>query len=533
MSSAAVPTTSPPGPQPIPRIVKAVAGTSVLVALVLGILAAIALVVFAEEATPAAGFALLVATLASGTGQSLEVSGGAFLLGDIAASLRVIPFGALLLTAAALRWLPFSSAWVAREDLKWRGAGVGLAINAAAVAVAGIASTMADFDADIGYVEIGFSLNLVAIVLLGAGPWLLAHATTRNRIVDRTFQLLCALSALVTVILLLQIAVGFDDNGIAWALFTLPATVGYSLNTVAVMLLLPFFGAIEGNIGSTSQTATFGTMLDESATWWLAPLIALAGFAAVGYLQSVADGWNALLERSKVMAGTLLAVLLPIAVFGDIVVSFDIRALFSSEGDSIVVAAAGLPWRFIPPLIVLTLATTVGGWFAANRAGVEWAQTDRLHEFATAAGHTLRGLGETIRKAASDATAAAQQTSPSSPDQSNAATTGSPDQTAHPTSPLAVTSNDPSATTADAAVEPPPTSQAIQAQLEAEAAALGVADQLPSIAAQVGIASPVDLLDAAKAQEMRIRLQQAASEGSSLRWGTSASTDAEADLPTG
>lgn len=454
----------------IPRIVKAVTAAPALLALVLALIAALAVVLFADDFRRSAGatFALVLGLL---TGQQVGVSGSAIMVGQIDVSGAAAPFGVMLLAAFALRRLPFTRPWLGVDEVRLRGAVTGALAMLAAALLGKLVGNVAGVAAEGLFVEVTYGLRPLVPVLVGAAVWPLAVTAHRHTVADRLLTVVVGALGVFTV---LGWATALTAGGPGEVIAALAAVsivmLFWGLNLLAAALQLPFGGILSGGASATTggmygyagsgfSDWTFTQIAAASGWVWLLPLAVLAVMFAAGYLQPLASSWDELAGRVRTFALFATGLLLPVTMFGDLELSGGgLVSLVGSTEATLWAGMAGLPWRFALPLLVWSLATAVGLWVAAQRAGHPWARTDQL-------GQAWQTISTSTVSAARDAAQRARRMA----ERAQAPTGQASTPIAQPT---------------------PPT----QSQIRHRATELGLStDQLEQLAGQAGVTSQADL----------------------------------------
>jgi hypothetical protein len=429
----------PLGVIPIPWIVLAMAALPALAALLLGTVGAVISAVTLDEPFDRLGFPVLVALL---TGQEVALAAGgeAFGYGGSGrVGLRFLPLGLVTLSAIALLRVPFTRAWLSVRQAAWLPPGCGV-VGTVVVAVIGmIAASFAGID--VGFARAGLQVrfSLVGLLLVGAGPWLLAQLAVRWPVVRNLLYGLVGLQLLL-ILLLTGSAVLNGPEGIsggeqtAYLVFTFLASIVWSLNVLVALLWWPFVGALGmgGSVGSVLSIAGEAPRLGfleaagEQPFLWLAPVVAVAGIVAAMWFLPAPTSWADI--RSRVGRFTLgVGVLVLPALWAGrvrIVGSGDIAGELVEEatwflgvggigGDAraqvdVTFGAIGLPIRFLPSLLIWAGLAALVSVLVAQRAGAQWADSGVMANDARRAGGSLAARARAAAEAAQRAAAAAQ-----------------------------------------------------------------------------------------------------------------------------
>jgi hypothetical protein len=435
----------PLGAIPIPWIVLAMAALPALAALLLGTVGAVISAVTFEEPFDRLGFPVIVALL---TGQEVALAAGgeAFGYGGSGrVGLRFLPLGLVTLSAAVLLRVSFTRAWMSVRQAAWLPPVCGV-VGTAVVAVIGmIAASFAGID--VGFARAGLQVrfSLIGLLLVGAGPWLLAQLAVRWPVVRNLLYGMVGLQLLL-VLLVTGSAVLNGPEGssggeqTAYLLFTFLASVVWSLNLLVALLWWPFVGALGmgGSVGSVLSIAGEAPRLGfleaagEQPFLWLAPILAVAGVVAAMWFLPAPTSWADVRNRvgrftlgiGVLVLPALWAGRLRIAGSGDIAGELVEEATWflgfgGIGGDAraqvdVTFGAIGLPIRFLPALLIWAGLAALVSVLVAQRAGAQWADSGVIASDARKAGGSLAARARAAAEAAQRAAAAAQ-TQPDQP----------------------------------------------------------------------------------------------------------------------
>jgi hypothetical protein len=376
------------------------------------------------------GFPVIVALL---TGQEVALAAGgeAFGYGGSGrVGLRFLPLGLVTLSAVALLRVPFTRAWMSVRQAAWLPPVCGV-VGTAVVAVIGmIAASFAGID--VGFARAGLQVrfSLVGLLLVGAGPWLLAQLAVRWPVVRNLLYGLVGLQLLL-ILLLTGSAVLNGPEGIsggeqtAYLVFTFLASVVWSLNVLVALLWWPFVGALGmgGSVGSVLSIAGEAPRLGfleaagEQPFLWLAPVLAVAGIVAAMWFLPAPTSWADVRNRvgrftlgiGVLVLPALWAGRLRIAGSGDIAGELVEEATWflgvgGIGGDAraqvdVTFGAIGLPIRFLPALLIWAGLAALVSVLVAQRAGAQWADSGVIANDARKAGaRWLLGRGLRLKQ---------------------------------------------------------------------------------------------------------------------------------------
>lgn len=402
------------------------------------------------------GLEAFATTLGLLAGHEVAYSGSAevfMVRGSGSFAIRFAPLGSVVLSAWLLTRIGFTRAWLSLPQMRWLPAGAGVLISLIAFFVAAIAGSSGGLD--LGFVALSMDVrpSLTGLLLVGAGPWLLARLMVRWVVARNLVWGLVGLQLLFTVVLLGSVIdngvrvenVGFGElmaQLVGAALFG----VAYAPNLIGALLWWPFLGLLGfgGNVATLVSFAgertafTFFEAASEEPLLWLAPIIAGVGLLATLWFQPV--------PRSQVEVGrrvgrdvtAFAAVLFTLLwagrmrseVTGDfaseLAYDFGGNEMFDfGEGMGaaldVYAGAVGIPIRVVPLLALVALLGWLLALYAAQSSGVSWASPDAVTADARRVGGSLVSRARSAAQAAQTAAAssAAAATAAATPPTTN------------------------------------------------------------------------------------------------------------------
>lgn len=439
-------TASARGPINVPWIVLAMAALPVVVAVLFAVVGGLIVAIAYNEPFDTAGFPAILGLL---SGQSVRIAAGADVFdaaGSGTVGLRILPLGFVTFAAAALTRIGFTRAWLGIRSVWPPLAGV-----AATAVVAFVALVTASFTSvDVGFASAGLQVrfSLVGLLIIGAGPWLLAQLVVRWPVLRNLLWGFIGLQLITAAYTTISIATeGFATGGDQAAAITLVflGSLAWSFNALVALLWWPFFGAlgIGGSagavVGMTGESTSFGFLdaAEQNGWLWLVPVVATAGIVAALWFQPVRTSWSEVRQDLLRLAASLTVLTLPalwvgrvlirgrgelaLEALADLPIFWDM-GLPSGSGEvklNATFGATGMPLRFVPALLIWCLIAAITAVVAAQRAGAGWASAESLSAEARTAGGSLatraRAAAETARRAAEAAQQSAQQAAASAP----------------------------------------------------------------------------------------------------------------------
>lgn len=407
----------------VPLLVHAGAAIMPIIALGLAILLGVLSAIIGRELS-SFGVGPAVASMLLGQGLTGRV--GILLLGDVSASVALVPFGVILPVAFLLDRIGFTSPWLRVKHARFLPAAVG---GVAAIVIGFLLSLISESGIRSSVLLIAFDASprpLWAFVA-GAAPWLLAVLIANFPAARRILLGLLALEALLVlgVVVLtgyagLESGIGLGSTLVAM-LGMLIVTLAVSANVVAALVVLPLGGALGARTSESSFSIGFYELfLDRPDT----PVLVLLLIVAIGsvILSALRAGTPSDLRDALLKARTFLlaatVAILPILLLGRLYGDFGAGLLDAFVGGflggsfGVGVGSSGQPLRWILIALfagIIHVATSV---VLARRAGLSWASDQNL----SAAGQGVvaetssrfKGAAERARQAAEAAKAAGQ-----------------------------------------------------------------------------------------------------------------------------
>ena len=447
----------------VPWIVLLAAGLPVLVAFLVAVVGAVVAAVVANEPLDTIAFPAILGLL-SGNEVGASAAGEMFDSGGSGrAGVRALPLGLVTISALVLSRVGFTRAWlqVGLRNFGWAPPVAGVLLVLGAWFVAMVVGSFTGID--VGFASASMSLRptLTGLLLVGAGPWLLAMLMVRWTVARNLVWGLMGLQAVFASVVTSYAA--NDIIGDRWMtggeqaslLITIAlGSVVWSLNGVVTLLWWPFLGAL----GMGGSAAALGGMAGESmrfgfleaageTPWlWVLPPIGVAGVVLLAWFQPPPRSWTEvrlqvgrlMLALGVVFVPGLWAGRLRMNGQGDVAGEFLNELFWMGPTGSIearitaTVGAVGMPLRFVPALLAWALLAFVVAVLAAQSSGATWASNDALAGEARRAGGSLAARAKAAAEAAQQAAAQAGQQAPTnSSSPPGPAATGQPPTSGH------------------------------------------------------------------------------------------------------
>lgn len=437
----------------VPWIVLLAAGLPVLVAFVVATVGALFAAVIASEPFDTVAFPVLLGLL---SGNEVGATAAAAMFDTAAsgrAAVRALPLGVVTISAVVLSRVGFTRAWL---GVGLRSFGWALPITGGLLVLAAwfLATIVGSFTGiDVGFASASLSLRptLTGLLLVGAGPWLLAMLMVRWPVARNVVWGLVGLQAVFATTVTVYVA--NDIIGTPWMtggeqaaqiIWTALGSVVWSLNAVVALLWWPFLGAL----GAGGSAATIGGMAGETMHLgfleaagqnpglWVLPAIGVAGVVLLSWFQPPPRSWTEVRLHVGRLTLALGAVFLPGLWAGRLRIhgQGDIAAELLSEVPWVgptgsaaarltaTVGAVGMPLRLVPALIAWALLAFIVAVVAAQTSGATWASNDALAGEARRAGESLTARAKAAAEAAQQAAARAGERAPTDPSSAQGST---------------------------------------------------------------------------------------------------------------